>query len=292
MRIKPSLFGQAAVVVAVLVLLMGTAFPLSAPSGANAPIPTREAWPGVLQQDLIANTNNYYPARTFYKVYGRASSVNATRVDLWEGPTASYVFPATAQQMKVVSTSASDAASGVGVQKVGIHYLDDSYNEHLEQVTLNGASAVATVATNIFRVNSLHSTQIGTNGSPVGNISLTNTAGTVTYAFQIAGFNTARQAIYTVPAGKTFYLSHWQGSSGSSGSYFCQTDVRATTHDGILWPSVFLIQDGLATQNGGYPVTLPTPIPIPATADMKMTSVCNSGSANAAAIGTFMGWTE
>lgn len=246
-----------------------------------------------LQQDLINNPNSLQSTRTFGYVYGRNNLVQNVRCDLWEGPTCLYVFPAAAQQMTVSSSSASDAAGGTGCRTVYIHYLDNLYAIQTEIVTLNGVTPVNTVATNILRINSFHCGSIGSGGTTAGNISVKNLGATVTYAYMSAGFDTARQAIYTVPAGVYGYISHWQASSGTvTGTHFTQVSVRATSHDGVLLPGVYLLVDEVGTLNGGSNITLPTPIRMPATSDVKMSAVSDAANANAVVSGAIMGWFE
>jgi hypothetical protein len=262
------------------------------PIAASSPMAVQETAPPILQQDLIGNST-YYPNRQRAYVVGEATGINNTPVDMWRGPTAIYVFPTVAQQMHVVSSSANDSAAGTGVRQIHLQYLDANYDPQLEVVTLNGTTPVATVATNILRINIVHSITVGSGGASAGNISVTNTAGTVTYAFMAAGDNIAKQAIYTVPAGKTGYLSHWQGSTGSAaGSHFCQIRVVATTKDGDIFPGVFITQDELSTQNGGEAINFPTPIPFGPKTDVKMQADCDTGSANGVANGLLIGWIE
>lgn len=246
----------------------------------------------LLQQDLIGNVAIGPTNRSRGFVFGKAPVVNNVVVDLWTGPTTTYVFPTVGQQMRVVSDSANDSSTGTGVQKIHIHYLDSSYTIRNEVITLNGLTPVNTVATNIYRINAMHAEQVGTVGVSAGNISLTNTAGTITYGHIVAGFNSARQSIYTVPVGVTGYINHWQASSGSAGNHFCQTTLRATCHDGVLFPGVFLIQDEVGTQNGGLEITFPTPVPIPAGTDVKISAISDSNAANVIALGAIMGWFE
>jgi len=247
----------------------------------------------LLQQDLIDNANSGQPGRSFGYVFGHRSAVNNALCDLWDGPTCTYVFPAAAQQMAFVSSSAADTLAGTGVQKMHIHYLDANYAMQQETVSMNGVTPVPTAATNILRINSSHTWQVGTGGTSAGNISLTNLAGTVTYAYMNVGQNTARQAIYTVPAGRNGYISHWQAGSGAvSGTHFTPVYMRATAHAGVLIPGVFLVVDEIATLNNSLGVTLPIPIRVPPMTDVKMSAISDASNADAQVMGAIMGWFE
>jgi len=246
-----------------------------------------------LQQDLIGNENYPQQGRVRGFTFGRNTNVDNVKVDLWEGPTPTYVFPAVAQQMNISSTSALDTNGGTGLNRVYIHYLDANYAVQYEIVTLNGVTPVNTVATNILRINGLHAvTPAGALDGAAGAISLKGNTSGLTYGFISIGDNTARQAIYTVPAGLTGYISVWTSSSGSVGAHFCQSSLVATTHDGLLWPGVFLVQDEIGTQNGGDSHVFPSPIPIPAMADVKLRAISDGATANVTAIGAIMGWLE
>jgi len=247
---------------------------------------------GVISYENLIAQNSLIDDSTVH-VLGRCNSVDNVRTDLWTGPTTTYVFPpAGGIQMMVVSSNANDTLAGTGVQKIMIHYLDASYVEHSEIINMNGTTAVNTVATNILRINGMHAYQVGSGGTSVGNISLTNLAGTVTYSYTEATYNEARIAVYTVPAGKTLYLNHWQGSSGSvTGSHFTRIALRATAHMGSLI-NVFNAIDELGTQLNGGEVTFPIPVAIPATADVKITAVSDSATAHAIVMGAFHGWIE
>lgn len=241
---------------------------------------------------LIGNTQYGPTNRTRGFNFGRNSNVNNTLVTLWNGPTAIYVFPTVGQQMRVVSSSASDTSAGTGVRSVMIHYLDSNYTEQTETVTLNGTIPVNTVSTDIYRVNAMHTLTKGASVASVGSISLTNLAGSVTYGFMEVSTNSARQGTYTVPAGVTGYITHWQASSGSSGNHFCQIRMAATTHMGVLLPNVFLVQDEAGTQNGGVSVSFPTPIPIPEKTDVSLFAISDNPSASVTAMGAIMGYFE
>ena len=245
-----------------------------------------------LQQDLIGSAKNYYPTRARGFVFGKKVGLGNVLSDLWGGPTALYVFPTGPMQMQVVSSSANDTAGGTGIRSVRIHYLDHNYQPQIADVTLNGTTPVLTVPTDIARINGMHALTVGSNIVSVGSISLQSVGGAVTYGVITAGDNTSRQAIYTVPDGMWGYISHWQASSGSSGNHFCQTIIAATTHDAVVLPGVFLLQDETGTQNGGLSIDFPTPIPIPPRTDVRMAAIGDAANAGIIALGAIMGWFE
>jgi len=238
---------------------------------------------GYVGNKLIANNNRI--ADSFFGK--RTATVNNTVADLWDGPTEKYVFPATAQAMRVVSSSATDTSAGIGCQQLVIHYLDAAYAQKTEIVTMNGTTPVTTTATNILRINSAHAYAVGTNGVPTGNISVTNAAASVTYAYVLAGFNVSRQAVYTIPAGFDGYLTQWACSSGSAaGGKFTQITLRATTHDGVSLPGVFVIIDEVGTDDSGLVIPFVTHHHLPEMTDIKISAVSDAANAAATAIGS------
>jgi hypothetical protein len=246
----------------------------------------------LFQPILIGNARNFYPDKARGFVFGKRTGIDNTSVDLWEGPTDTYVFPTAPMQMKLTSTSDGDSAAGTGVQAVHIEYLDANYKPASVEFDTGGIAGVLTLPEDILRINGFHATRVGANGRAVGALSLTNVAGTVTYGFVNVGENTARQAIYTVPDGFWGYVNHWQQSSGSTGSHFCQMTLDATTHLGELYPGVFLLQDEAGSQNGGSPINFPIAIPIPPRADVKIRAASDAPNANVTALGAIMGWFE
>lgn len=248
----------------------------------------------LLQTQLIGNINSYYPSRIPFIVPGEAvGTVQNVKHTLWDGPTSEYVFPTTPIQMQVVSSSASDTAAGTGVQSIHIHYLDTNYLEKTTVVTLNGTTPVLTTPTDILRINTFHATAVGTAGDAVGNISVQSVGGAVTYGFLSAGHNRARMGIFTIPANKTGYIIHWQSSNGSpAGTHFVRVELEATTHDGILYPGVFIYQEGAAGQNSTSEVNLEIPIVLPAKCDIKLSAISDSATANATVVGNILGWYE
>lgn len=112
------------------------------------------------------------------RAIGKTPSTTAVTEIPVEGTT--YTEPTTNGQRSLVSSSANDAAAGTGARTVRIMYFslntDGSVSgPFTETVTLNGTSAVATVATNICYIERMDVMSAGSGGAPAGTISL-NTA--------------------------------------------------------------------------------------------------------------------
>jgi hypothetical protein len=114
-----------------------------------------------------------------------------------------YVYPTSAVQMSLVSSSASDTMA------VLINGLDSNYEKISETVTLTGTTAVTTTLS-FYRINSA----IILSGSNVGDISISN--GGTLYAFIEAELGTTQAAIYTVPAGHSLYLFRIDANSATT----------------------------------------------------------------------------
>jgi hypothetical protein len=132
-------------------------------------------------------------------LFGYQSAVGNTKVPVWENATA-YTYITSASTLTLVSTSASDDT----VAKILISGLDASFNPISETLALNGTSGVTTV-NSYFRVNSLLMTTPGTSQTTnVGTITLKQSSNVIA---QInIGIGKSQMAIYTVPAGYSFYL--------------------------------------------------------------------------------------
>lgn len=222
----------------------------------------------------------------------RTASLNNANASLWDGPTAKYVFPTAAMQMEVVSSSAADAAAGTGVQVIHIHYLDRNYTEQVTEVTLNGVTPVNTTPTDILRVNSFHATRLGTGLEAAGNISIRAVGGAVTYGYLNAGHTRARHPVFTVPKGKTAYVTKWKVTSASAAAAIVDVELETTAHDGVLYPGVMLMQDMAVGQYLIEDIEIPVPIVVPATADMTITAISAGAADNATVAANVFGWYE
>ena len=124
---------------------------------------------------------------------GTANVVTSEFRTPWE-LASNYVFPLSAAQMTLVSTSASDTA--VTVLILG---LDANYRQIRETQTLTGTTPITTDNT-YFRINDI----VCVAGNAVGTITLK--VGANTYAQINPGTGRDQKAVYTVPKGHCYFL--------------------------------------------------------------------------------------
>lgn len=232
---------------------------------------------------------------TFAK-FGRCAGVQTTAMDVWEG-NSTYVFPASGMRMRCVSTGNVDKAAGAGVSKIKIDYLDIHSNAYTEEVTLNGTGIVFTTATGIYRVNRIYASAVGSSGCAGGNIDVYNYGASTIYA-KITTTNTqSRQLIYTVPAGKTLYITSISFSSGvgttsgSKANYVIFT-TRAKVDPGTgAASSIWYPFNDIGIVNGSMYRQLEEPTKIPATADLKISVIGDTAQA-VGCVAAIRGWLE
>jgi hypothetical protein len=156
--------------------------------------------------------------KTIFK-FGNNTDINGSFETIWSRG-GLYVYPTSAIQMKVSSSSANDAALGTGARTVSVQGLDQNYNEVAETITLNGQTEVLTTNT-FIRVFRAFVITAGSGGTAAGTIYVgtgTVTAGVpaTVYAEIALGDNQTTMATWTVPAGYTFYVYRGTFSAASN----------------------------------------------------------------------------
>lgn len=157
-------------------------------------------------------------------IYGYQPAVATTFIPVWENAT-TYTYPVAATQMHLAG-SAGDTAT------ILITGLDANYAIISESLALNGASAVTTVKS-YLRINSM-SVSVGSATNPSGVVTLKDLTDTTIYAQINAGVGRTQAAIYTVPAGYTFYLSRIDINTSLNGSNFATYQNKTTTVNGVV----------------------------------------------------------
>lgn len=163
-----------------------------------------------------------------------------------------YPFLATAQQLKVSSSSANDTAAGTGARTVLIQGLDANYLPISETVTLNGLAAVNTV-NQYLRINGFGvltaNPAVPGGGTNAGDITLELVAGGSPQGIIRAGVGVSQQAVFTVPAGTLGVLTAAEFSL-AGGITLAASQVALTANVLGLSSRVFGVRSDL---NSGFP---------------------------------------
>lgn len=157
-------------------------------------------------------------------IYGYQPAISTTAIPVWENVSA-YTYPSSAITM-YLSGTAGDTA------QILISGLDSAYGMINEIVTLNGATPVATTK-QYLRVNNM-SVTVGSATNPAGIVYLKNLAATVTYAQINAGVGRTQMALYTVPAGYTFFLQRVAIYTSLNGNDYVTYQNKTTTSTGVV----------------------------------------------------------
>jgi len=160
-------------------------------------------------------------------IYGFQVSVTTTNIPVWEVAGA-YAYPASATTMNLASSV--NSGPDLSGSTVLIQGLDANYAVISETVALTGTT-VAVTTKSYLRITNMTVTA----GAPTGTITLKNLANSVTYAQINPSIGRTQMAVYTVPAGYTFYLSRidaYTSANGASADWVQYRNV-ATSSAGV-----------------------------------------------------------
>lgn len=195
-------------------------------------------------------------------IYGYQPAVSTTFIPVWENATA-YTYPVAATTM-YLSGSNGDTA------QITIVGLDANYAVISEVVTLNGTTPVATTK-QYFRVNGM-SVTVGSATNPAGAVYLRNSGGTVTYAQINAGVGRSQAAIYTIPAGFTYFLQRVNIYTSLNGNDYVTYQNRTISPAGVVQ----------VTQQAPFAISYEAlrimPRPIPEKTDVQLMCKVQSGT--------------
>lgn len=220
------------------------------------------------------NVSNHTP---WYKL-GYNGDVGATEEDII---TQGGVYPWIAAggiALDVVSTSSADTLAGTGVQKVRVSYLDADYSEKSEVIDMAGQTPVPLTDTTILRVNGLRAVQVGSGGVAAGDITVEVVGGATVYRSIATGFTRGRGLTYTVPLGKTLYITSISVASGyTTAGKVVRWFARAQVDDSSPTVKINFFQPffEMITEDASFHADFDMPTVIPATADLRVSAVSN-----------------
>jgi hypothetical protein len=218
----------------------------------------------------------------------RSAVAAATASTVWEGNTARYQYMSTAQQLKISSASVNDTSVGTGARTLRLVGLDSNYAELEETVTMNGTSIVTSTGS-FIRIFRAYVVTCGTLYTNAGKITITNNAGTVEQAVINAGDAQTLMSIWTVPTGKTLYIT--KGSASTDSNKGSRISLFARKLDGgILYPWTIKYRGYIFSGAEQVPFEIPFVVPERTDIEMRVTTPTSAGTT--AVGGTFAGWYE
>jgi len=235
------------------------------------------------------------PDHTPFAKLGYNGDVGATEEDIITQGGVYYWIP-TATALEVLSTgagAANDTLAGTGVQKVKITYLDADYSQQTQTIDMAGATPVPLTDATILRVNSIRATQVGTGGVAAGTIIVRTVVGTNTVRAIAVGFTRGRGLTYTVPLGRTLYITSMSVFSGyTTAGKVVRWVGRAQVDDTAPTVKINFFQPFFEaiTEDNNFHTDFDMPIRIPATADLKMSAT--SDGAGSFCSCAMRGWLE
>ena len=220
--------------------------------------------------------------QSFSKSGHNPSVTNNTFEEIWPQG-GRYNWNPAATGMKVTSTDdTADAPGGTGALTIEITYLDDTFVEKTEIVTMNGRTEVLTTATDIFRVNHVRIKTAGSTGFNQGTIYVfddasgssggTPSVDTDVYAIVPPQYAEDSQCIFTVPiAAICFVMNYVHGASDDHKSMLFYREAGASA-----WNRALLTQSN-ANGIGNAGAIEPVPKRFEAGTDLMLSSGDNSG---------------
>jgi hypothetical protein len=232
----------------------------------------------------IVIVDPYETATTPEWGYVTAIDAGGDYLDLAGGLSSGGSF-ATARKYFVLDAS---AAGSTGAQAVKVEYLNTAYQEKTEIITLNGTTPVHAQNTDYFRINSFRVIATGTGMKAAGNLSLMDSGAAATYSYITAGYTRARNVIYTVPAGKTLWVSQanlgyaWIDAAKAQNQY-CRMSIKANREPSttFLTGSLFYPYTEIVVAAETNVIPLDEPLKF-----LQYTDVRISGIATAAGVAT------
>lgn len=231
--------------------------------------------------ELQASRNQVSYHETLFK-YGYNSDIINVNETVWDGG-GIYSYPAAAAVVYVSSSSTNDTSAGTGARTVFIQGLDSNYLPLSETVTLNGQTQVSTSGS-FLRVFRAYVVTAGSGGTNAGDIYVGTTgasSGVPTgtfYAKIAAGEGQTLMAVYTVPAGKTLYISEGIAThgTGTSGGVYMTIRFMVRPYGGVMRTQVKVdVVESQIYYPFAYPIT------VSEKSDIEVRAICNKNQSNA-----------
>ncbi len=215
--------------------------------------------------------------------FGHNPTLAATLETIWSNSIL-YVYLTTADQMEILSTDDEDGGAGTdtGALTMEIFGLDSDYALISETITLNGTTIV-TSTKSYLRIYRAIVRTAGSTGWNIGTITIRDQDGDATKATIEPFKNQTLMALFTIPAGKTGFITGWYGGT---------TLDKATEIELYIRPfgEVFQVKRNLHIVQNAFEEKFDLPEMVSEKSDIEIRGIASAGGGDVSA-GFFM-WYE
>ena len=163
-----------------------------------------------------------------------------------------YPWDTTAGTLSVVSSLGDDTDGGAGTHTITVYGLDTNYNEVSETFTMSGTTETAEGVVVFHRV---YRAKVSSGSTNVGTIDVFN--GTALVAQIAPGMGQTQMCVYTIPAGKTGYLTRLGASSSKNESTIVSLFQRPHLKTFQLTASAMALHQNSQTLDFDVPLAFP-----------------------------------
>ena len=205
-----------------------------------------------------------------------------------------YIFPTATGSFRIQSTSPLDHLTGSGIQTIKVGYLDGNYVSKSEILNMSGISPVASVATDMFRINSIRAVTVGTGALAAGTIRISGSSNSNILRHMAVGNTRGRALIHTVPSGSTTYITGINLSSVATAAGHFTVFTMRSNFDDILYNKTAFMEPWfeISLQDQAQHFEFSTPVKIPSTCDIVGSVIAEASNANTTCYASWRGWSE
>lgn len=211
-----------------------------------------------IAKDLVRGTDSI-------NKFGYNPTANVVWETIWT-PGIPMVYPNNSTNVSITSTSADDTPLGTGAQTVLLEGLDADYNAITETVTLNGLGPVMST-NNFIRLSRM---LVASAGSAMGSVGIIKAYidGVQVSEISNAYDNQSLQATYTIPKGKTGYITGMMCNAGKANkSCMVGLFVRESTFGDS---GVFHVKQLMELFRNTVNINFDVPIKVPEKSDIEL----------------------
>ncbi len=196
--------------------------------------------------------------QSYVEKFGANLEVGTDLETIWETG-GIYQYLTTASVVSAVSDENGDSPTGSGARSIELQGLDANYQEITETISLNSTSTQEFIR--IYRALVATTGSTGTNEGNIDIIAGSNiiiSIGTHGTGSNKEGFGQSQTSVYTVPAGKTGYITQWTiGTGDYSKAIHAYLKVSETHNGNILRTKDVMFLNSHAVKDYKIPLKVP-----------------------------------